>query len=96
MKSFTISIILNGITEQSFNEWKHHPCTKLYMRFLKDYERQLAERQMGLLRHSGETPDPFKLGTFTGQINAVAEMAEPKFQSIVEFYPPDEEEEDQQ
>ena len=92
MKQFTRSIVVGDLTEQDFLNWKHHPVTKLWLRYLKDYERQMGEQQVSTLRSCVATPDPFGLGAFTGAINAVMEMADPQFAAIVEFYPPDEEE----
>lgn len=94
MKRFTADYVLDGITEADFQRWKHHPVTKMWLRFLKDYERQLSEQQIGKLRSSSSSPDQFTLGTFTGAINAVNEMADPKFEFILSFYPTDEQEED--
>ena len=90
MKRYSADYVLDGITEADFQIWKHHPVTKLYVRFLKDYERQLKDAQVGQLRTSTDAPDLFKLGTWTGAINLVSEMSEPRYQSIVDFYTPEE------
>ena len=85
---------LNGISEHLFQRWKHDPVTKIVMRFLMDYERQLAEKQIGFLRTATHTPDTFTLGTFNGQINAVGMITELSFMDMVAFYGTDEEEPD--
>ena len=94
MKAYSASFILNGITEQDFLTWKHHPVTKLWVRFLKDYGQQLEREQIALLRASSESVDQFKLGSFSGAINAVSEVGDPQFNSIVAFYPTEEEQEE--
>lgn len=97
MKRFTADYmreLLEGISETNFQQWRHHPVTRLYMHYLRDYERQLAEAQIGKLRSSSSSPDQFTLGTFTGAINAVNEMADPKYESIVAFYQSEEQEDD--
>ena len=85
---------LNGISEALYQRWKHDPVTKLIMRFLMDYERQLAEKQIAFLRTATHTPDTFTLGTFNGQINAVGMVTQLSFADMVEFYGMDEEEPD--
>jgi hypothetical protein len=94
MKRYSADYVLDGITEADFQNWKHHPVTKLYIRWLKDCERQVGQVQVGKLRSSDKTPDAFTLGTFTGQINTLAEVAEPTYQSIVDFYTPPEDQEE--
>ena len=85
---------LNGIREQDFQIWKHHPVTKVYQRFLLDYERQMAEKQIAVLRTVTQTPDAFTLGTFNGQINAVAMVTALEFSDLVAFYGTEEEQEE--
>ena len=84
---------LNDITLGDFQSWKHHPVTKVFIRFLLDYERQVAEKQIALMRSVDKTPDAFALGMFNGQINSVSMMAQLEFVDLVEFYPDPEEEE---
>lgn len=85
---------LNGIQEDDFLRWKHHPVTKVFLRYLMDYEAQVAQKQVAILRTAVGTPDPFMLGMFNGQINAVGQMASLSFDDLVEFYPDPDQEED--
>lgn len=85
---------LNGIQEQDFQLWKHHPVTKLYVRYLIDLERQLAEKQIGEMRLVTQSPDPFRMGMFQGRINVVGELATIEFSNLVDFYSTEEEEPD--
>lgn len=84
---------LNGITEADFHLWKHHPATKAFMRYLLDYEQQLAEEAVTFLRNTPVAPDPFKSGQFQGEVNAYRTIIELEFAKMVEFYPIAEEEE---
>lgn len=93
MKRYSADFVLDGITEADFQSWKHHPVTKMFLRYLRDTERQYAAHQVGGLRSTKGTPDPFELGKWTGAINAIAEMAEPTYESIVNFYTPEQQEE---
>lgn len=86
---------LNGITEADFQRWKHHPATKAFMRYLLDYEQQLAEEAVTLLRNTPAAPDAFRLGYFQGEVNAYRSIIELEFQKMVEFYPIAEEESDE-
>ena len=85
---------LNGIQEPDFQRWKYHPVTKVFVRYLLDYERQLCEKQIGMLRKVVSTPDPFTLGMFQGRINTVGELAAVEFADLVEFYGTEEEQEE--
>lgn len=83
---------LNGIQERDFQAWKHHPVTKVVMRYLLDYEQQVAERGVHVLRTAVQAPDQFRLGVFQGEINTLQRIAELKFSDLIEFYPAEEEE----
>ena len=85
---------LNGIQERDFQNWKHHPVTKVVMRYLLDYEQQVAERGVHVLRTAAEAPDQFRLGVFQGEINTLARVAQLQFADLIEFYPAEEEEDD--
>lgn len=83
------------ITEADFNTWKHHPVTKFYLRFLKDFERDTDETLLIKIRSATTAPDGFELGQLTGFANAVRDMATLEFEHIAKFYiPPEQEKED--
>lgn len=96
MKRYSADYVLDGITEADFQTWKHHPVTKLYVRWLKHYEQQMKDAQVGQLRSSTGAPDLYTLGTWTGAINTVGEMSELRYQSIVDFYTPEPQQEEQE
>ena len=91
MKFPTLDFILDGITEQDFLQWKHHPVSKVWFRYLRDQLRVTEAEQLAGLRGATSAPDPFKLGDFSGFARAIFEMSEPQFESITKFYPIEEE-----
>jgi hypothetical protein len=82
------------ITEDDFNAWKHHPVTKIYLRYVLDHEQEMMVQLLEILRSAETTaPDPFVLGTFKGRSIAQREMAGLEFGHIASFYAPPEQEE---
>jgi len=96
LKRYTAKYVLDGITEADFQSWKHHPVTKIYHRYLRDFERLLAEKQIGLLRTSQTMPDPYVTGEFKGRIETVSDLADLKYQDIRSFYTPEQEQQEQE
>lgn len=94
MTTFRIGEI--EVSEENFAQWKHHPVTKVFLQYLRDYERYLAQLQVAELRASSTAMDPFRQGEFKGRISAVAEMAGLTLSHIVQFYQTDESEEEQE
>ena len=94
MKHYSREFVLGDLSEAEFQNWKHHPVTKLMLRFYRDYEKQLGANQVGQLRSSSEAPDLFKLGVWTGSINTMHDLANPEFETVAKFYTPEETEED--
>lgn len=86
---------LDGITADDFRSWKHHPVTKVYLRYLMDFERELMVKLVDVLRASEAAPDPFQLGMFNGRSSAILEMATLDFSHIAGFYTPPEQEDKQ-
>lgn len=83
------------ITEADFNSWKHHPVTKVYLRYLSDYEQELMVKLVNILRASEVAPEPFHLGMFNGRSAVAREMATLEYAHIASFYaPPEQEKED--
>lgn len=87
---------MTDITEADFNTWKHHPVTKFYLQFLKDFERDADETILMSLRSAKTAPDGFELGQITGFANAIRDMATLEFSHIARFYAPPEQEETQE
>ena len=78
------------ITEADFAAWKHHPVTKIWLKFLEDYATVVGGEVLGAVCGSLTAPDPFYLGEIKGRFLVVSEMAEPRYESIVKFYQPQE------
>lgn len=75
---------LEGLTEADFNVWKHHPVSKLYLRYLGDYRamliRELLERwEAGTLQLDTEKE-------IRGRTMTLADLTELQFASIQKFY----------
>jgi len=95
MKTYTRDLVLEGITEADFQNWKHHPVTKLVRRFQRDMERQLAEHQIAHLRNAQKGMSDLEQGEYKGTINTWKANAEIEYATIAEFYPSDDSQEDE-
>jgi hypothetical protein len=81
------AVTIHGIVAADFDSWKHHPVTRVWLRFLADYAAELERLQVAEMRTADAPVSDFRQGEFKGRIGTVAEMAEPAFESIVQFYP---------
>jgi hypothetical protein len=75
---------LQGITEQDYLLWRHHPVTRLLLSYLRDYRADLvlAAQERWL---AGE----LALATeheMKGRVNSLAELADLPFAAIATFY----------
>lgn len=77
---------LQGITEADFGAWKHHPVTKLFLQFLRDYELIYADELNRRVRLSMASPDQFALGKLAGYANAILDVGNPTYESIAKLY----------
>lgn len=89
-------MITGDITEADFQSWKHHPVTKVYLRYVLDHEQAMMMQLLEILRHSEVAPDDFMLGTYKGRSIAEKEMATLEFEHIASFYAPPEQEDKQE
>ena len=85
---------LNGIQESDFQRWKHHPVSKVLFRYLMDFATTLRDRQMAEIEHSDDPMEPKKQGEYAGRIRTLRELATIEFSHLVEFYPVEGEEGD--
>lgn len=86
---------LNGIREADFLGWKHHPVTKVYLRYLCDFRDQLRQLQQKEIENSDEPLPPKKQGEYKGRVLTLDELAAIEFRHLLEFYPlPEEEDND--
>jgi hypothetical protein len=75
-----------NITEADFQSWKHHPVTKVYLRFVLDYaDRAKRELADGLCAAEASI-DQLAVGKVSGRIVAWQEMAMLDFDHIAAFY----------
>jgi len=78
----------DGIKEADFQNWKHHPVSKVFFRFLADYAQHVRMEQIDLLNGSkSEAPTQWVLGQYNGRFNAFAEMSVLQFDDLGNFYP---------
>lgn len=84
---------LNGISEDDFLRWKHQPVTKVLIRYLIDFADRLRQEQMIEIENTDAELPAKKQGEYKGRIKTVIELANIEFANLVEFYPPEEEEE---
>jgi hypothetical protein len=84
---------LDGIGETEFNQWKHHPASKVFFRFLRHYAQRLRALQVEHLEHSESALEPKQQGEFKGRINTLTEVASIEFADLMKFYPGEHEEE---
>lgn len=95
MKHYSREFVLGDLTEAEFQNWKHHPVTKVVRRYLQDLERYHCEQEIAELRNSHGSRDQHKLGEFKGYVNAIQHLYGIEHQTIFDFYPPDAETEEQ-
>lgn len=87
---------LNGITEADFGAWKHHPVTKVYLRYVLDYA-SLAKRELADGVCASESSlDQLAIGKLSGRVLAWLEMATLEYSHIVSFYAASEPEDKQE
>lgn len=75
---------LEGLTEADFQVWKHHPVSKLYLKYLGDYRAMLIRELLGRWEGGTLTLDTEK--EIRGRTVTLAELAELQFASIQKFY----------
>ena len=71
---------LNGITRAALLRWKHHPVSKVFLRYLRDYAEMLRERQLAEIEQSEEPMPPKKQGEYKGRMNTLVELASIEFE----------------
>lgn len=86
--------MLDDLTEDAFNSWKHHPVTKVYLRFLAKYEADRVQEVVQALRMMHEPPAPFQLGVFKGECNTIFNLMHISFGDLVAALAPPESKEE--
>ena len=85
---------LNDIGEHEFQRWKHHPVTRVFMRYLLDMADQLRRSQLIDIENNAEPMSPKAQGEYKGRVSTLTELSSIQFEHLVEFYPQPEEEDD--
>lgn len=80
---------LDGITESDFQVWKHHPVSKLYLRYLNDYRSALLKELVERWEAGHLTLETEK--EIRGRTLTLADLTELQFASIEKFYQTEEE-----
>lgn len=73
------------MTREEYNEWRHHPVSKVFLKFLRDKKEFLTQAMMDQWLDGNEVFD--RTGqTVRGQIIELGEIADMPFEQISEFY----------
>lgn len=75
---------LEGIAEGDFQVWKHHPVSKVFLRYLADYRMALLRDVLERWEAGALTLDTEK--EIRGRTITLAELTELQFASIQKFY----------
>jgi hypothetical protein len=75
---------IDGISEADFQVWKHHPVSKLYLKYLGDYRAALLRELLERWEAGSLVLDTEK--EIRGRTMTLADLVELKFASIQTFY----------
>jgi hypothetical protein len=75
---------IKGVTRHDYNNWKHHPVTKVFREFLQDYRgamkaRMIEQWEAGALKLSDELEA-------RGRALAIREIIDLEFEHIATMY----------
>lgn len=83
---------LNGITSDDLGRWRHHPVSKIFLRYLIDYAEMLRRQQLAEIEQTDTDLSPKKQGEYKGRVNTLIELASIEFEHLCQFYPEESEE----
>lgn len=75
---------LKGLKEPDFQEWRHHPVTKVFLQYLADYRQTL--RNVHLAEWEAGKDDRTRELEMRGRIGTLGELTELSFTDIATFY----------
>lgn len=78
------------MTREEYNEWRHHPVSKVFLQFLRDKKAFLTNAMMEQWLDGRESFAQSEQ-TVRGQIIELGEIADMPFEHISEFYKQEEE-----
>ena len=70
-----------NITKEQFGEWRQHPATQFFLRYLADWRSDLERGQFNFWLDGGQLSDAIR-----GQINLVKDIEDLHFDAIQKFY----------
>lgn len=76
--------MIDGLTEGDFQVWKHHPVSKLYLKYLDDYAMLLGRELLDRWLAGHITLETEK--ELRGRILTLTDLVELQFTSIEKFY----------
>ena len=80
---------VRGITQPDYQAWRHHPCSQMFLQYLRDYRHSLLVNLVAKWE-----ADEVSLALDTevkGRVKTLSELAELPFDAILLFYQPAEE-----
>lgn len=81
---------IEGLTKDDFQVWKHHPVSKLYLKYLGDYRAMLLRELLERWEAGALTLDTEK--EIRGRTLTLADLVDLQFASIEKFYSEEENE----
>lgn len=75
---------VSGIAEQDYQTWRHHPVTKVFIEYLRDYRADLIEAAAAQWLDGNlqiATADELR-----GRALAIGDIAELPFAAMIAFY----------
>lgn len=85
-------IDIEGVTERDFENWRHNPVTKMFMKYLTDYRGALTAQVISQWEAGALQLNDEKEGR--GRHLTLKEIISLRFNHIANFYGVDQEEED--
>ena len=83
---------VKGITRADYQQWRHHPTSKVVLQFLQDFHRILQREAWAVLETDPRLPLNVELlREMSGRAKAIEEVYNLPFESIVSFYSNEEE-----
>jgi hypothetical protein len=83
-------VSIEGLTKDDFQVWKHHPVSKLYLKYLGDYRAMLLRELLERWEAGALTLDTEK--EIRGRTLTLADLVDLQFASIEKFYSEEENE----
>ena len=82
--------VFEGLDEPTFMQWKHHPLTAGFFRFMRDQRQNWKDGAMALWENGNLDPDhkseDLNSNVIRGKVLALAEMDQISLYAIQQFY----------